>query len=531
MAAPLTMDQVSVLVVDDEAGIAMLCKRVLTRAGYSVASFTDPHQGIDFVRENHLDLLLVDIRMPEVDGFEVINRVQQLQPDIAVLVMTGYGTVETAIRALHQGVDGLILKPFGQGSELMDAVSNALGSKQQKRDAARTQALRPLFSLSESLLSETGRDRLLDLIMNAVCGYLKCLHAGYYQGSPPAGLMLQTQRGRVFPAPIEQVINQVDSRANAVLVNPTSPGASDYRSVLQELQIGSAMFVPVIRPNFHSVLYAARDPQDAPFKESDFEMFQILARQAAAALENSRLYAEQVEYVRKIEDSQKALIQSEKMAAAGRLTASIAHEINNPLQGVQNCLHLADRDDVTPEKRKEYIDLARAELERLMLTVQRMLEFYRPDSAAMEKVNFGEALEHVLLLMSKQFSERKIELKVDIPAHLPPVLAVNSQVQQVFINLILNALDAMSAGGLLEIRAQAVKRGVEITFQDSGPGIPPGQQASIFEPFFSTKSSGTGLGLTVSYNIITAHGGSLEVVPGHGPGACFRLFLPTGGKR
>jgi signal transduction histidine kinase len=166
-----------------------------------------------------------------------------------------------------------------------------------------------------------------------------------------------------------------------------------------------------------------------------------------------------------------------------------------------------------------------------MLTVQRMLEFYRPDTAAMEKVNFGDALEHVLLLMAKQLTEHKIEMRVDIPGNLPPVQAVNSQVQQVFINLILNALDAMTEGGTLEIRAQAVHRGVEITFQDSGPGISAVEQARIFEPFFSTKSSGTGLGLTVSYNIITAHGGSLEVVQGRGPGACFRLFLPTGGRR
>lgn len=525
------MDSISVLVVDDEPGIAMLCKRVLSRSGFSVVSFTEPRAAIDYIRENPLDLLLVDIRMPEVDGFEVIQYAQQLQPDIAVLVMTGYGTVETAIRALHQGVDGLILKPFDQGSELLTAAKDALAGKQQKRDAARTQALRPLFSISESLLSETGRERLLDLIMNAICGYLRCPHAGYFQGAMPQDLALQVQRGRSFSTAIKDIAIQVDAEASSTLVNANGLNPSKYKRDLRDLEIGSAMFVPVIRPNFHCVLYAARDPQDAPFKESDFEMFQILARQAAAAMENSRLYAEQVEYVRKIEDSQKALIQSEKMAAAGRLTASIAHEVNNPLQSVQNCLHLAGREDLPADKRKEYFDLARSELERLMLTVQRMLEFYRPDAASTEKVNLGEALDRVLALMSKQLSERRIDLIVEVSSQLPPVQAVNSQIQQIFINLILNAMDAMPEGGKLEIHAQPVRRGVEITFQDSGPGISPEQQANIFEPFFSTKSSGTGLGLTVSYNIVTAHGGSLEVVPGRGPGACFRLFLPTGGKR
>ena len=97
------------------------------------------------------------------------------------------------------------------------------------------------------------------------------------------------------------------------------------------------------------------------------------------------LYAEQLDYVRKVEESQKALLQAEKMAAAGRLSASIAHEVNNPLQAVQNCLHLAGREDLPEEKRKEYFDLARTELERLILTVRRMLDFYRPGATLPRK--------------------------------------------------------------------------------------------------------------------------------------------------
>jgi two-component system NtrC family sensor kinase len=279
------------------------------------------------------------------------------------------------------------------------------------------------------------------------------------------------------------------------------------------------------------VLYAARDPQEPPFQESDFEMFQILARQAAAALENARLYAAQLEYVRKMEESQKALLQVEKMATAGRLSASIAHEVNNPLQAVQNCLHLAAREDLPPEKRKEYFDLARAELDRLTLTVKRMLDFYRPGPAQNEKLSLPEILDHVLHLMAKQLSERNVIVDFEIPDNLPPILAVGSQIQQVFINLILNASDAMPEGGQLRISARAVRGGVEILFQDSGPGIPHEKQTNIFEPFFSTKDGGTGLGLTVSYNIITAHGGSLELLGDRGPGACFKVLLPSGGKR
>ena len=177
-----------------------LCNRLLTRAGYKVETQTDPHKAINYLKENKIDLLLVDIRMPEVDGFEVIQHAQRLQPDAAMLIMTGHGTVETAIRALRQGVDGLILKPFSKGSELIDAVKLALADSQQKRDAARTQALRPLFSVTESLLSETRREPLLDLIISAICGHLQCSHAACYQQNMDAkDFSLLASRGRELP--------------------------------------------------------------------------------------------------------------------------------------------------------------------------------------------------------------------------------------------------------------------------------------------------------------------------------------------
>jgi two-component system NtrC family sensor kinase len=279
------------------------------------------------------------------------------------------------------------------------------------------------------------------------------------------------------------------------------------------------------------VLFAARDRNLSPFHESDVELFQILARQAAVALENARLYAEQMDYIHKVEDSQKALLQAEKMAAAGRLSASIAHEVNNPLQAVQNCLHLAGHEDLPAEKRQEYFDLARTELERLILTVRRMLDFYRPGAAAPEKIDLAEMLQYILNLMSKQLSESNVKVSLDIIGKVLPITAVGSQIQQVFINLILNAADAMPDGGSLQVSASSFEEGVELLFQDQGRGIPKEQQSNIFEPFFSTKDGGTGLGLTVSYNIITAHGGVLELLPKRSPGACFRIFLPQGGKQ
>ena len=529
------MESISVLVVDDEPGIALLCDRILSRAGYAVISETNPRTAIEDLQQKHFDLLLVDIRMPEVDGFDVISRAQMVQPDIAVLVMTGFGTVETAIRALRQGVDGLLLKPFKQSDELLQAVRQALMDNQRKRDTARVSALRPLFNVTETLFAETNRDRLLELIVTAICDHLNCSNVAYYHVEK-GKVAVVAQRGKVLQIDVSnfaaQLVSRVDADGDPIVINATGPGEEDAQSLLSTLGLGTAILIPVARSNLHSVFFAARDVSvtERPFRGADLEMFFVLARQAVVAMENASLYADLRAYVRRVEDSQQALLRAEKMAAAGRLTASIAHEVNNPLQSVQNCLHLAGREDLPPEKRQEYFDLARNELERLMKTTQRMLDFYRPGSAKVEQVDILELLQHVLSLTAQQLGQRHIEVQTDLPQALPEIYAVSSQIQQIFFNLILNALDAMPAGGKLEIKARERERGVEMIFQDTGPGIPENKRNDIFEPFFSTKEGGTGLGLTVSYNIVTAHGGTLDLVNGNKPGACFRLFLPMGDK-
>ena len=525
------MESVTVYVVDDEPGIALYCNRVLKRAGYDVLSETDPHIAVEYLQHNHVDLLLVDIRMPEVDGFDVISRAKRAQPDIAVLVMTGFGTVETAIRALRQGVDGLLLKPFEKGDELVSSVKQALTDNRRKRETARAQALRPLFDATEKLFSETDTEKLYPLIVETICEHLGCANAAYYQikeGKASAlaksGNILPVGKG-TFPA---HLLSKVDADGNPIIVNATGPGDEEAQSLLADLKLGAAILIPISRADLRAVLFAARDASVTPFRGADLELFHILANQSLVALENARLYADLRAYVRKVEESQQALLRSEKMAAAGRLTASIAHEVNNPLQSVQNCLHLAGREDMPAEKRKEYFDLARVELERLMKTMQRMLDFYRPGATKVESVDILELLKHVISLTSQQLGQRHIDLQTELPKSLPNVFAVSSQIQQIFFNLILNSFDIMPGGGSLFIRAKSVENGVELQFEDTGPGISEDLRNNIFEPFFSTKDGGTGLGLTVSYNIVTAHGGTLDLIQGKGTGACFRLFLPMG---
>jgi len=523
------------MVVDDEPGITLLCERLLKRAGYEVTSFTDSVLAMKFLANEKVDSLLVDIRMPEVSGFDLIAYTKEHQPDAAILVMTGFGTVETAVQALRQGVDGLLLKPFEVGGELVQTVQQALEDSQKKRDSARIQALRPLFDIIESFLAETRPERLLELVLNAVCGHLRCEHAGFYQRSSNDNhLVLVSGRGITLPEGESNVndgiIGRVDALGTPLWINTAESGVGDLRVELDSKGLCSVMCAPISRVNVRGVLYAGQDTDALAFREVEWEMFLLLARMATVAMENARLYEELREYVRRVEESQQALVRAEKMAAAGRLTASIAHEINNPLQAVQNCLHLATRGEITEKKQREYIDLANRELNRLMGTVQRMLDFYRPGAVDPQRVDLVALLRHVITLLTPQLQTREIRISTGFSSKLPTILAVNSQLEQVFLNLFLNAYDAMPSGGELRVTARPVRDNVEVLIQDTGPGVPENMRSRIFEPFVSTKQGGTGLGLSVSYGIVSAHGGNLDLISDRGPGACFRVTLPIKGE-
>jgi CheY-like chemotaxis protein len=189
--------------------------------------------------------LIVDIRMPGVDGFEVVDHIKRLQPDSSVLIMTGHGTIEIAIRALREGVDGLLLKPFGQGSELVDAARLAMLDNQQKRDAARIQTLRPLFSVTEALLSETRRERLLDLILDAICNHLNCLNAACYQPHIESkSLDLVTSRGKILPDTLD-LFTSLDASTGPLLIQAGQADTS-LTTTLVDLGLGSAILVPIL---------------------------------------------------------------------------------------------------------------------------------------------------------------------------------------------------------------------------------------------------------------------------------------------
>ncbi|HEV8138017.1 MAG TPA: ATP-binding protein [Pyrinomonadaceae bacterium] len=221
------------------------------------------------------------------------------------------------------------------------------------------------------------------------------------------------------------------------------------------------------------------------------------------------------------------LFESEKLAAVGRLAASIAHEVNNPLEAIKNALYLMQSDSGL-EKNARFLEIARKETERVSHIIRQMLGFAR-QPGEVDWVDVNQLLEETLVLLEKKLKQSKIRLVREFDEHLPKIRARADQLRQVFLNLIINAQQAIHNEGEIRITTvpyeQALQPSILIQMSDTGVGISEDDQARIFEPFFSTGKKGTGLGLWVTQDIVRQHGGRIEVVSEVGIGTVFNLIL------
>jgi PAS domain S-box-containing protein len=238
---------------------------------------------------------------------------------------------------------------------------------------------------------------------------------------------------------------------------------------------------------------------------------------------------ERLRIERELRDTQQALLQAEKLAAMGRLTSQIAHELNNPIYGIMNTLELL-KTEISPEsKRRRILELSLSETQRLAEMLRNMLSFSKPQEEAKKKINVNELIEGILLMMEKQMRESTIRVETDFETGLPEIMASTNQMRQVFLNLFKNAKEAMPKGGTLTVRTEKRENNIIIHTRDTGIGIPEEIRNKVFEAFFTTKQKvkGVGLGLSVCYGIIKDHGGEIKVESEEGKGSTFTISLPV----
>jgi two-component system, NtrC family, sensor kinase len=252
---------------------------------------------------------------------------------------------------------------------------------------------------------------------------------------------------------------------------------------------------------------------------------------------NERLEQQVEDRTSALRDAQAQLIQSEKMSSLGKLAASVAHEINNPLSGILTyaklLVRLHEEGEMTEKVRETCVRnlrLVQRETERCSAIVRNLLDFARQRPPSLKETDVSTVVEEALTLLSHRLMMQNVALEKHLPP-MPHVMADFGQMRQAMVNIALNACEAMAKGGSLTVTAEARGKFVEITFRDTGPGIPPEHLSRILDPFFTTKEKGTGLGLSVVYGIIERHNGKLNIRSQVGEGTTVVIQLPisTGG--
>ena len=373
--------------------------------------------------------------------------------------------------------------------------------------------------INEIIKAEAGSLLLLDETTNDLV-FRMSLHGDVRQTAP---LKLQIGQG---------IAGWVVKQGEPVLVRDVSGDPRYFREASEKfgLECRSILCVPIVIRDYVIGAIELINKLHGEFTDEDLELLSSMAATIGIALENARLYTELAEFTRELEKSQAQLVRAEKLAASGRIAASLAHEINNPLQAIHNCLHLVTRKPSLEEsKRQDYLSMAQEEVDRLIDLVQRMLDFYRPSKESPGPVDIEASLDDVLSLAGKRIQHAGVQVHRHTKSRLPPVTGVSNLLKQVFLNITINAVEAMPGGGELHIDTAWDDRRAEasVSFTDTGEGIPVSELAKIFDPFHTTKARGTGLGLSISHGIIERHGGRIDVRSEVGKGSTFTVRLPA----
>ena len=468
-------------------------------------------EALSTLQEESFDLVLLDYSLPGQDGLELLPQI--IEMGCAVIMITGKGNEEVAVEAMKRGaVDYLVKSP-----ETFDLLPTII-----ERSLKAIQAEKALHESEERfrlLLDSTG-EAIYDLDLEGNCTFCNpaCLRLlGYGEVSDLLGknmheLMHHTRPdGTLYPEEecrISQAFRQGEGTHVDDEVLWRAAGTSfpaEYRSfpIRRDGElIGSVVtFVDITeRVQAEEELWATHEGLKKAYEE--------LGR------------------------AQEQLVRSEKLAAVGKLTAGVSHEILNPLNIITLSLQLMVGDRETPPEIVEQLRVLEDQAGRIAKITQSLLYFSRQREPERRRLDLGEIVTQTLGLLERELMLENIDLDLKLAEKLPPVSADQYQLQQVVLNLLTNARDAMPKGGRLSLSIEAVqtdgKKFVELRVEDTGEGIAPEHLGKLFDPFFTTKDEGegTGLGLSICQGIVETHGGSIRAESEEGRGSTFVVQLP-----
>ncbi len=300
-----------------------------------------------------------------------------------------------------------------------------------------------------------------------------------------------------------------------------------YYEGAEGIETQSELAVPIqLKGTVIGVLDAQSVELDA-FSQLDVFTLQTIADQLAVAIENASLYSDLQRQMDQLKRTQAQLVQSAKLAAVGQLAAGVAHELNNPLTSILGFAEILLKEVDEESPHREDLETIVSEGRRAREIILNLLDFSRQRKPHRELADVNRVLQQTLAVVQHQLQVSGVIVEKAYAQHIAPLLLDVGQMQQVFLNLITNALQAMHGGGRLVIDTRQVDDEVAVSIADTGLGISPEDQQHIFDPFYTTKATGTGLGLSVSLGIVQEHGGRITVESQEGGGSTFTVWLPA----
>lgn len=466
-----------ILYVDDTVEQRYAMRRILETEGFDVLEAGTGREAIELMPKNPA-LAVVDVRLPDISGYELSRRMKEMSPHLQLLqVSASFSDPELRVSGLAGGADAYLAQPV-YPSELVTLIRRML------RTAEAEEALRFLATIgprvSESLsISDTAVSichAVIPRFANRCCIFLE-KSPGRAASFFPVGTRTDDELAATMKAHFAITkVCMVDSR---LLLLPLTNGAKSIGLIAFQLD------------------------EDREYDESDVILAEDLANRAALALQNCILFSSE-------QLTRSALVQSEKLATAGRMTAAIAHEINNPLEALTNLLYILESSKDASESDRKMSGAALTEVTRIAHITRQTLSFYR-DLRMPTTLNLSQSVTDTLQLYIRQFTDKTIaiELKLDEKVQIK---GVKGEIRQVIANLLTNALEATETGGNMQLAAFEDKCDAVLSVSDTGPGISEELIGKIFEPFFTTKQgTGTGLGLWITQTIVEKHGGKIRV--------------------
>jgi PAS domain S-box-containing protein len=462
---------------------------------FEVVTASRGEEALAVARTQGFDVAIVDVKLPDVSGVDLIRPLRAASPLSEVVLITGFASVDAAIGALRSGAFAFVLKSF-RPEELISTIEQALTKVQLKREREELERrYRALVELTDVLVVALDADDRVVLMNRKTAVF--------------AGVSAEAALGRSFWhswIPPEDHLKAKDAIQNTRF----GDRAREVETGFVDASAGTKR-----RVRWH--LSRARE------RERD-----------EGATSAELVYAIGIDVTERRALEMRAA-DAEAMSAMGGLALNLAHEIRNPLNAAVLQLHLLGRnidkletDDATRAALHKRTAIVGDEIGRLNRLLTEFLELARPRGIAREPVHIARLVDDVLDLEQESATARKIRIERVIPADGCVAIGDREKLKQVVINLMMNAIEAMKEGGTLTARVEHNADRVTIAIEDTGPGIPPDVLANMFDPFFTTKEGGTGLGLSIVRKIVDAHAGEVRIETERGAGSRAIVSIPTG---